>query len=193
MLQCSGAEVSLTLPPCRGIPDTVSCPVQWGCHHISCHHSSVGGALGKGISFHYQWEEKLSDPLSSGTHLFSKNSNPQRGLYLTPPPSGTGTQLSPALAPTAKSVFHPSLPWMPSHCSHHKPSQTLPCCFFTLGLEKRSCCSSSRCEFSHAKSWLHSQGYHTRPQGTLWISNCTHVLHLLTHAHFVMSGAQDQW
>lgn len=184
---------------CRGIPDTASGAEVFLTPSLAL--SSEAATTFPATTL--QWEEHEEKGFPSTTSekksyqipwaqvpIYSLKTQIHRGVSTSHSPSGTGTQLSPALAPTAKSVFHPSLP---SHCSHHNPSQTLPCHFFTLGLEKRSCCSSSRCESSHTKSWLHSQGYHTRPQGTLWISNCTHVLHLLTHAHSVMSGAQNQW
>lgn len=180
---CLGAEVFLTLSLALSSEAATTFPataLQWEEHEEKGFPSTTSEKK----SYEIPWAQ---------VPIYSLKTQIHRGVSSSLPASGTGTQLSPALAPTAKSVFHPSLPWVPSHCSHHKPSQTLPCHFFTLCLEKRYCCSISRCESSHAKSWLHSQGYHTRPQGTLWISNCTHVLHLLTHAHFVMSGAQDQW
>lgn len=82
----------------------------------------TGRSRKKGISFHYQWQEKWSDP----PFILYKPKCPKVSASH---PSGTGIQLWPALAPTAEAVVYSPLPCMPSHCFHYNPSQTLYCHF----------------------------------------------------------------
>lgn len=121
-LQCDSCAIffHIAMYWCRGFPDIVSCPFQQGYHCICSLHFPVGGVGGKGISVHYQWEEKWSDPLSWGTHLVSKTPNAQRGLHLTPPLRNRNTIItsfgtychSCVLLPFAKSAL-PLFPLQP--------------------------------------------------------------------------------
>lgn len=172
---------------CRGIPDTVSCPFQQGHHHISYLRSSVGRVGGNGISFHYHWEEKWSDPLSCGTHLVSKKPNAQKGLCLTSSQEQEYNyhKLCHLLL---KLYFNP----LCHECSPTVPTVTLPKLSFATfshwawkgGLAVVLPDLSLLIQNPNITPKDITAGPTSYPlQGTLGIAICSRALHLLMYAH----------